>query len=135
QIVHRDYDGTNTLVEDSRVCAILDFEFAAPDLRALDLAVALLQFAPLPPDEVAVLSLSAVAAGYLGRLPLLPAELAAMPRLMVLYRSMSLVNRAGRFRLGLAQEVGVLARVDALLRIYDWLRDRPHDLEMVLNPR
>ncbi len=41
QIIHRDYDASNILMDGLRVTAVLDWEFSAPDLRALDLVVAL----------------------------------------------------------------------------------------------
>ena len=38
QIVHRDFDASNVLMEGDRVTGVLDFEFAGSDLRAFDLA-------------------------------------------------------------------------------------------------
>jgi homoserine kinase type II len=41
QIIHGDFVPFNLLVQDDRVTAVLDFEAAMHDLRALDLAMAL----------------------------------------------------------------------------------------------
>ena len=41
QVIHGDYDPSNTLYEGDRLTAILDFEFALPDARAMDLAAGL----------------------------------------------------------------------------------------------
>jgi homoserine kinase type II len=132
QPVHRDYDGTNVLVEGRRVSGILDFEFAAPDIRAIDLAVAVVQFAAIPWDERGSRIVSSLAGGYRERLELGAEEIAAVPLLMRLYRAVSLIHRAGRFRLGLAAEGAVLSRAEALLRVDAWLRERPGELERAL---
>lgn len=41
QIIHRDYDGSNILMNEVSVVGVLDWEFSTHDLRALDLVVAL----------------------------------------------------------------------------------------------
>ena len=41
QVVHHDFDASNVLIDDGRVLAVLDFEFAGPDWRALDVGAAL----------------------------------------------------------------------------------------------
>jgi homoserine kinase type II len=41
QVIHRDYDPSNTLIAEGRVSGVLDFEFVGVDLRALDVAAAL----------------------------------------------------------------------------------------------
>ncbi|GAC1354948.1 MAG: hypothetical protein NVS4B11_16960 [Ktedonobacteraceae bacterium] len=41
QLLHRDYDPGNILLDHQHVTAVLDFEFAGRDIRALDLCVAL----------------------------------------------------------------------------------------------
>ncbi|MCC7361964.1 MAG: phosphotransferase [Anaerolineales bacterium] len=41
QVVHHDYDASNVLMRDGRVTGVLDFEFAGPDWRALDVGAAL----------------------------------------------------------------------------------------------
>jgi Ser/Thr protein kinase RdoA (MazF antagonist) len=121
QVVHRDFDGSNVLMDGRRVAAVLDFEFARPDIRALDLATGLGAFGGAgwdPADESWRL---AFAEGYLARLRLRPAELEAVPDLMLLVRAGSLLHRAGRERLGMASREEVLARAQALLRRAAWL--------------
>ncbi|MBA2682373.1 MAG: phosphotransferase [Ktedonobacteraceae bacterium] len=41
QLLHRDYDSSNILMDRERVTAILDFEFAGRDIRILDLCVSI----------------------------------------------------------------------------------------------
>lgn len=122
QIVHRDLDPGNVLVQNGRVTAILDFEFARPDVRALDLAVAHIGFAwPRWDDPVAQNRLQALAAGYLEVLPLTPAEVAALPDMMRRYRAGSLIHREGMRREGRATMDDVLARARGWLRLERYL--------------
>jgi Ser/Thr protein kinase RdoA (MazF antagonist) len=122
QIVHRDFDASNVLMEGGRVAVVLDFEFARPDIRALDLATGLAAFGGARWDP-ADGRRPAFAAGYLARLRLAPAELEAVPDLMLLMRAGSLLHRAGRERLGTASGDEVLARAQALLRRAAWLEE------------
>lgn len=133
QTVHRDFDGTNVLMEGVRVTGILDFEFARPDLRAIDFAYALYAFThPVWDTHPEVALVSAFAAGYRERVRLMPAEIEAVPDLMRLYRMVSLIHRAGRHRQGLAHREAVLSRAQALLRLDAWLRGRWPDLRRVI---
>jgi Ser/Thr protein kinase RdoA (MazF antagonist) len=89
--VRRPERGTNNEVEDGQVSGILDCEITGLDLRAVELAAALLQCTGTP-EQVA-----AFRSGY-GSLS--PAEEDAMPTL-ILYRALgSAVWRAGHWRTG-----------------------------------
>jgi len=129
QIVHRDFDGSNVLIEGARVTGVLDFEFAHPDLRAVDFAYALYGFTvgTWGTEEGEEL-IGACAAGYRDRVQLTPAEIEALPDLIRLYRMVSLIHREGRRRLGQAREEAVLTRVDMLLRLDTWLREHRGEL-------
>jgi Ser/Thr protein kinase RdoA (MazF antagonist) len=52
QLIHRDEDGEhdNVLVDGARLSAVVDFEFAGPDLRVLEVAIPLVYW-PIPDDE------------------------------------------------------------------------------------
>lgn len=41
QVIHGDFVARNALMQEGRVTGVLDFEFCAHDLRAMDLAIAL----------------------------------------------------------------------------------------------
>lgn len=133
QIVHRDFDASNVLLEGGRVSGVLDFEFAAPDLRVLDLARSLSLFAVSPwsnPDGWQ--RVVAFASGYRQLLQPTRDEIAAILDLMRCYRAMSLVHREGRRRQGLARESDVVARALALLQQEQWMRERGADLQAIL---
>ncbi len=122
QVVHRGFDGTDLLMDGGRVIAILDFEFAAPDLRALDLAVALTQFTRIL-TEVGRRRAGAFVRAYMAAFPLTPAEMAALPDLMRLFRSVSLIAREGRRQQGRAGGRDVQGRAERLLHLDTWLQE------------
>ncbi len=135
QIVHRDFDASNVLMEGERVTGVLDFEFAGPDLRAFDLARSLSLFRVSPwSSPEGWHGVTAFVTGYRERVDLTPGEIDALPDLMRLYRVMSLVHREGRRRQGLASEADVLARAMALLRQDAWLRAQRRNLVRLLAP-
>lgn len=122
QIVHSDYDPGNVLVEGAHVAAILDFEFARPDLRVADLA------APLTWWPARFLStgrewevIAAFGRGYASVLPLTPAELDAIPALLRLRAISSLLHRLTRYQQGLSDAASVRARVAYALEREGWL--------------
>ncbi len=122
QVVHRDFDASNVLMQDGRVSGVLDFEFVGPDLRGIDLARSLALFTRSPwssPDGgqwVAEFS-----RGYQAHLALTPDEIDAIPDMIRLYRVVSLIHREGRRRQGLASMEDVVARALALLSGDEWL--------------
>ena len=134
QIVHRDFCGSNVLIEGERVTGVLDFEVAGPDLRGLDLARSLSQFTGGPPwsSPDGWQRVTAFAEGYCERLTLTPGEIEALPDMMRLYRTVGLIHREGRRRQGLVREADVRARALALLRQDDWLREKCLDLARLL---
>ena len=128
QIIHGDFDASNVLVEGERVTGVLDFEFAGPDLRALDLARCLSMFRVSPWESADGWQLQAFYSGYREHVELTPDEREALPDLMNLYRVVSLLHWEGRRREGLASEDDVRARARALLRQDEWLQARRGDL-------
>ncbi len=123
QLIHGDLGLGNALVDQTeRVSGILDFEFAAPDVRAMDLAVGLYHFAAGSWGSGAEWELlDAFGRAYAARVRLTPAEVANLPALLRLRTAASLVHWAGRRRDGLAAERDVLARAAAALQLDAWL--------------
>jgi homoserine kinase type II len=129
QIVHRDFDASNVLMVDGRVSGVLDFEFAGPDLRAYDLARSLSMFTISPwniPNGWQ--QVTAFIEGYRQHLLLSADEVEAIPHLMRLYRTWSLIHREGRRRQGWASEEDVQARARGLLNQEAWLSAYGRDL-------
>lgn len=134
QVVHRDLDATNVVIQEGRVVGVLDFEFVGLDLRALDLARSLTMFVASPwSDPAGMQWVSAFAEGYRQHVALAPEEIAALPDLMRLYRVVSLINREGLRRQGLASEADVMARALALLRCDAWLAGNSEQLKAVFS--
>ena len=128
QVIHGDFGPGNALAIGTRITAILDFEFALRDARALDLASGLsltLRYRALPLPEALALS-GAFCAGYARTARPTPAELAALPQLMLLREVVGSIWWLGR-----ALVAGDLdpwfARFDSLLSLRDWLvaHERP----------
>lgn len=134
QIVHRDFDAGNVLVEGDRVSGVLDFEFAGPDVRTYDLARSLSLFTVSPWSHAdGWPRVATFATGYRSHLELTPAELDALPDMMRLYRTWSLIHREGRRREGRANEEDVVARANGLLRQEEWLQRRQGDFIQLLS--
>lgn len=133
QLIHSDYDPGNVLMEGAHVTAILDFEFAGPDLRVAELA------APLTWWPARFLGagrewdvIAAFGRGYASVLPLTPAELDAIPALLRLRAIGSLLHRLARHQQGLSGAASVRARVAYALEREGWLAaNRDHLLDVV----
>jgi len=98
QLCHNDGTPANVLVEAGRVSAMLDFEFAAPAARALDVAMGLRMTMrvwqnPEPWDVV-----SRFCRGYARWLPVTEAEARALPWLMRLRGAITVLWWLGRRR-------------------------------------
>ena len=129
QIIHSDLDRSNVLMQGNSVSGLLDFEFASPDVRAMDFAVGVWGFSrwawgtgrewPL---------IEAFAGGYGRRVALEASELESLPTLLRLRDATSLVFWAGRRRQGLATEEDVASRATGLLGLDDWLRAHGDEL-------
>ncbi|HEV8190963.1 MAG TPA: phosphotransferase [Ktedonobacterales bacterium] len=124
QFMHEDYAPSNVLLQETRVTGVLDFEFCARDVRAMDLTVALSWW------PVRVLGtgnewpiIRAFTMGYARQVRLGADELTAIPVLYELRAYTSLIHRLGRYRQGLSSLAAVVARAQAALERADWLRD------------
>ena len=122
QLCHNDYSPGNTLFVGHRLSAILDFEFAGPDLRAIDVAVGWywsVQSCWWTGTELD--TIHAFLHGYCSVTPLSTAELEAMPALVRLAAATSLVHWTGRHRDGLATDARLAEQIERLLDVDRWL--------------
>ncbi|MDQ6659532.1 MAG: phosphotransferase [Chloroflexota bacterium] len=122
QMLHRDYDPSNILVENQQVTAVLDFEFVGKDIRALDVCVAL-SWWPVnllgTGKEWEVID--AFGGSYVTHFPLSEQELLAFPDIWRLRDATSLVYRMGRYLAGLETDTHIQGRVQHSLWREAWL--------------
>ncbi len=123
QLTHEDYAPDNLLMEGARVTAVLDFEFCALDVRAMDLTVALSWW---PGERFGTGEewpiLRAVAGGYARHVTLTAEEARAMPTLYLLRAYTSLIHRLGRWRQGLSPLEAVTERAHAAIQREEWVQ-------------
>jgi homoserine kinase type II len=129
QLIHRDYDYSNILVENHQVTAVLDFEFAAPDLRVFDVCVAL-SWWPInvmgTGKEWSIID--TFGAAYVSHFPLLEEELLAIPALLRLRDATSLVYRIGRYFAGQETDTRIQHRIQHSLWREAWLSAHQNQL-------
>jgi Ser/Thr protein kinase RdoA (MazF antagonist) len=125
QVTHGDFAFGNTLAASGRVVAVLDFEHAGVDVRAMDLAVALFHF-PAHPNALA--EMDAFGRGYSAVLALDPAELLALPALLLVRAGVSVVHWIGRYRAGLSTTDDVRPRAGRALFTHEWVERHGENL-------
>jgi homoserine kinase type II len=122
QLLHRDYDPSNILMDDAGVRAVLDFEFAGKDIRVLDLCVAL-SWWPVnlmgTGKEWEVIDAFGMA--YVHEFPLSEEELRAVPDVLRLRDAGSLIHRIGRYLAGLENDAVIESRLEHSLWREEWL--------------
>lgn len=122
QLLHRDYDPANILVDNQQVTAVLDFEFAGTDIRVLDLCVALSWW---PVNLLGTGKewelIDAFGTAYMTHFPLSEEELLAIPDALRLRDATSLVHRMGRYFVGLETDARIESRVEHSLWREEWL--------------
>ena len=102
---------------------MLDFEFASPDLLAMDFVCGLRSFGSIAGDKTTDWpAISAFARGYAASRPLTEHEVAAVPTLLRLRTAASLVHWVGRWRQGKATRMFIHRRALDLLATDRWLR-------------
>ncbi len=134
QIIHRDYDQSNVLMEGDSITGILDFEFCGPDLRVLDLTYALSEW-PFgfwgTGKEWAILD--AFGQGFLKQQKVTLAELEALPLIFHLRATTGLFFHLGRFAQSIETLEEILARVREILAMEAWLQ--LHSKELIRRAR
>lgn len=118
QLVHGDFSFGNVLVRTGRVRGVLDFEYAGRNVRALELGGALRNvLAKRNRDQL----WRPVLEGYLGTLSLDPAEIAALPTLVLLQGAIILVWLAGRTVQGDSAPQRLAEYVERALAQSEWI--------------
>ncbi|ARU63304.1 hypothetical protein CBW65_21690 [Tumebacillus avium] len=130
QLIHRDYTKGNTLLAARNVTGVLDFEFCARDLRALDLAIGLGEG---PANQMwgtgaEWVWLENFARGYASEHCLTAAEVDALPMLMRLRRAYFLLHFAGRCLEGLDSTGWLRGIVDWVLDLENWMEQHAEEL-------
>lgn len=122
QAIHGDFGPGNALADGARIIATLDFEFALWDTRALDVASGLWMVTRIwewsPPASLAMAA--AFCAGYARTAQLTPAEIAALPQLMLLRVMVGTVWWLGR-DLAAGDARPALGRLADLRELRGWL--------------
>jgi homoserine kinase type II len=122
QLLHRDCDPGNILIDDHNVTAVLDFEFAGADIRVLDVCVALSWW---PINLMGTGRewelIDAFGNAYVTDFPLSEEELLAIPDVLRLRDATSLVHRIGRYLAGLETNTRMQDRVKHSLWREEWL--------------
>ncbi|HWI53466.1 MAG TPA: phosphotransferase [Symbiobacteriaceae bacterium] len=96
QIIHGDGNAENLLLQGDRITGIVDFELAAPDLRAMELAIAISEWTRQTPTETLWQAIEVLVRGYARHTRLAPAEITALPTLVRLRRAAVLAFFANR---------------------------------------
>jgi homoserine kinase type II len=129
QIIHRDYDQSNILMEENVVTGVLDFEFCGPDLRILDLAYALSQWSfELWNTGGEWPVIDALGKGYMERQSLKVTELEMLPEVLRLRATTSLFFRFGRYQQGLDNSETLLEHIQYALQNEFWLATNEEEL-------
>lgn len=129
QLLHRDYDPGNILLDHQHVTAVLDFEFAGKDIRILDLCVALSWWpANLLGTGKEWDLIDAFGTAYTRQFPLSEEELLAIPAVFRLRDATSFVHRMGRYLAGMETEERIQNRVQHSLWREAWLTSHQQTL-------
>jgi homoserine kinase type II len=119
QLTHGDFALGNVLVRAGRVRGVLDFEYAGRNVRAAELAGALRQVLTKGNRDRLW---RPVLEGYLRTLSLDPAEIAALPDLVLLESAVILVWWAGRRLEGHCTSQTLDQHAGQALSVRDWIR-------------
>lgn len=127
QVIHGDYAPSNTLFVGGRLAAVVDFDMALPDVRAMDVAAGL-TFAMRVDEMPGPLGRAAAFCDGYGAVQRLAAvEVAALPDLMALRDVVSTVWWLGR-GLAAGDVRGALGRIAKTRRRRRWGIDHQADL-------
>lgn len=124
QVIHSDYGPGNTLADGGRIVAVLDFDVAAPDDRAMDVAAGLkFSMRIWERDTPTALTMARrFCRGYARTNRLIAAEIAALPHLISLYDAVSVIWWTGRGIVAGDPQPGI-ERIADMRAFVDWLAD------------
>ena len=122
QVIHGDLTPANLLADPDtgEVTGLIDFELAGAGFRVQDVMAALYHSTALTTPDWPRRT-AAFLRGYASVRRLEPAEVAALPELLIAQSLGSVLWRAVRWRAGLARFGDVIARVDKLEASVQWL--------------
>jgi homoserine kinase type II len=129
QLLHNDFVPANVLVLDTRVTGVLDFEFTSVELRAVELAAALVQCCVLPAERhnldawpllEAFLQAHLRTSELLGR-PWTAGELRAIPDLIRYRELVVFLHWHGRWRSGISAAAAAAKQLQQMLQLDSWL--------------
>lgn len=132
QLIHGDFTPRNVLIHNQKISAVLDFEVCRHDLRALDVAVALLAWGGFDDNHHTDATNSFLHAVQRD-LCITDAELNALPTLLRLVRVVRLLHALGRFQQGIERSVMVERAAASLISLDTWLAEHP-DFVMSTQP-
>jgi homoserine kinase type II len=122
QMLHRDCGPGNVLVDEERVTAILDFEFAGIDRRVFDLCVALSWWpVRLMGTGQEWELIDSLGRAYTAYVPLTEEELLTLPASLRMRDTTSLIYRIGRYIAGQESEKTIQERARHSLWREEWL--------------
>lgn len=121
QVIHGDYTPANTLVVGHTVSAILDFDFALFDVRAMDVAAGLYFTMRIWENPDPWLVADAFCRGYRQWIQLTEAEIAAVPWLMRLRSAVSIIWWFGKE--ATAGQPVKLWRIEDLQHLVGWMEE------------
>ena len=104
QFIHGDINSSNVLEdEENNICAVLDFEFTARDLKAMDLAICLSEaISNEDNEEVRFDNIKSIAEGYNEFIDLTAEEIKVLPYLIMLRRLDVIVHFLVRYNEGIS---------------------------------
>ncbi|MFC4809552.1 homoserine kinase [Paenibacillus sp. GCM10023250] len=123
QWIHGDIVFSNALAQGGAIVGLLDFEFCTVDVRAMELAVVLADFAS-GDDERAFGQMERFCAGYGEKRPLGPEEIALLPDLMQLRMIDVWLHFAIRFAEGLDPERVWIREIERVFAACGWIERR-----------
>lgn len=127
QIIHSDYARGNVLLVDGAVSGVLDFEFSAPDLRAMDLAIGIYHFCLsnwIGRDAGLASELAwAFVKGFSEKLKLSRDEFKALPTLLLRRQLVVSLHWLGRWKVGLSSEAQAREKINGLSELQRWFRE------------
>jgi homoserine kinase type II len=121
QLIHGDLHYDNVLVQDGKVTALLDFEFASFDWRALELAICLSKYAGEEPDATPYFD--DFISGYAKHGILTKAEAEAIPDLINLRILSNVVYFVGRAISGEDNISSITTRIQNYERRVTWVKE------------
>lgn len=129
QTIHADYLSPNILLENNRVVAVLDFEFATKDLRLIDYICGIDHFALFPWQQTPHWDfVKAFSVGYSEYVSLSKHEAEAITITWRLQRLSSIVYWTGWFLEAKVTRQSVLDAVTEMLLLEDWLEENEEEL-------